>query len=343
MEVLFMKKLVTVISFAMALLFLFVVICPSGYAAEKVITLKFSDLFPAMHKVALLKAEWCKEVEKRTDGRVKVDFFPGAILTPPAQTYDSVVKGIADVGESFASYTAGRFPLTEVIDLPLGYTSAYQSTKLVNEFYKKFKPKEWDAVQVMFFHTAAPQSICTKKPINKLEDMKGLKIRATGTSAAIVQALGAAPVGMSMGEAYDAISRGVVNGVVCPIEATKGWKLGEVVSYCTAYESRHTNAAFVIMNKNKWNALPRDIQQIIEKINEEFIEKQGKLWDELDKEALDFFTQKNGTVIKLPAQEDARWKKQLQPILDDYVKSMKAKGLPGEEALKFALEYLKTH
>ena len=91
------------------------------------------------------------------------------------------------------------------------------------------------------------------------------------------------------------------------------------------------------MNKNKWNSLPKDIQQIIEKINEEYIEKQGKLWDELDKEALDFFTQKKGKVITLSKEEDARWQKLLQPILEEYVKNMKAKGLPGEE--KPAYEY----
>ncbi len=297
---------------------------PSLSAQDKVISLKFTCQFPATHKVALLKAEWCKEVEKRTNGRVKIDFFPGAILTPPPQTYDSIMKGIADVGESFASYTKGRFPLMEGLDLPLGYKSAYQSTKLTNEFYKKFKPKEFDNVPVMFFHNAAPQDICTKKPVNKMEDLKGMKIRATGTSAQVIQALGAAPVGMSMGEAYDAIARGVANGVMCPVEATKGWKLAEVVNNCTIYNSRHTNVAYVVMNKNKWNALPKDVQQIIEKINEEYIEKQGKLWDELDKEALDFFTQKGGKMITLSKEEDAKWHKALQPILDEYLKNMKA-------------------
>jgi TRAP-type transport system periplasmic protein len=335
-----MKK---VLSLCLCACFLFALVSIIGgpvSAEEKVITLKFTCQFPSMHKVALLKAEWCKEVEKRTKGRVKVDFYPGAILTPPAQTYDSIMKGIADVGESFASYTKGRFPLMEVIDLPLGYKSGSQSTKLTNDFYKKFKPKEFDNVQVMFFHTAGPQDICTKKPVNKMEDLKGMKIRATGTSAQIIMSLGAAPVGMSMGEAYDAIARGVANGVVCPVEATKGWKLADVVSSCTIHNSRHTNVAYVVMNKKKWNALPKDVQQIIEKINEEYVEKQGKLWDELDKEALDFFAQKGGKMITVSKEEDGKFKKALQPMLDEYVKAMSAKGLPGAEALKFCQDYL---
>jgi TRAP-type C4-dicarboxylate transport system substrate-binding protein len=310
------------------------------YAAEQVTTLKFSCQFPAVHKVALLKVEWGKEVEKRTNGKVKVEVYPGAVLTPPAQTYDSVKKGIAHVGETFASYTSGRFPLTEAVDLPLGYKSALQGTRLANAFYKQFKPKEFDDVQVMFFHTAAPQIVCTKTPVYKLEDLKGMKIRSTGTSSQIVQALGAAPVAMSMGEAYDALSRGVVNGVVGPVEVIKGWKLGEVVNNCTSYGSAHVNAAFVIMNKGKWNTFPKDIQKIIEQVNEEFAEKQGKLWDELDKEGEDLLIKQGGKLIKLSKEEDARWKAAVKPLLDDYVKNSKAKGLPGDEALKFVQDFV---
>ncbi len=339
-----MQQRRALLSVIIAILFLFAA-CPSGNAAEgqPLVTLKFSTLFPAMHKVALLKADYCKEIEKRTNGRVKIDFFPGAILTPPAQTYDNVLKGIADMGETFASYTMGRFPLTEVIDLPLGYTSATQGTRLANAFFKKFKPKEFDGVKVLWLHTAGPQDIFTKKPVTRLEDMKGLKIRSTGTSAAIVLALGAAPVGMSMGEAYDAIARGVANGVVAPVESIKGWKLGEVVSYGAVSDSRHTNAAIIIMNKNKWNALPPDIQKIIDQVSEEFVEKQARLWEDLDKEGLEFLNQKGGKLNVLSPQEDARWKTRLKPILDDYVARMKAKGLPGDEALKFCMEGLKAH
>ena len=131
-------------------------------------------------------------------------------------------KGIADLGDTFAGYTKGRFPLTETIDLPYGYKSAMMGTHLANEFYKKFKPKEYDDVKIMFFYTAGPQFLDTKKEVTKLEEVKGLKIRSTGTSAKIVEYLGGAPVGMPMGDAYDALARGVVNGVVGPTEVMKG-------------------------------------------------------------------------------------------------------------------------
>ncbi|OPY69726.1 MAG: 2,3-diketo-L-gulonate-binding periplasmic protein YiaO precursor [Syntrophorhabdaceae bacterium PtaU1.Bin034] len=316
-----------------------------GYAQEKSVTLKYSSFFPAPHKNSILSDQWCKEVEKRTNGRVKFNYFPGATLTPAAQTYDSVVKGIADVGFSVLGYTRGKFPLTEVIDLPLGYKNGYTATKLINEYYRKFKPKELDEVQVMYLHAHGPGILHTaKKPVRKMEDMKGLKVRSHGLSAKVVQALGGAPVGMPMTETYDAISKGVAEGVMCPFEAMKGWKLGEVVGYTTEnYGSAYTTGFFVVMNKSKWNAISPADQKTIMQINEEWIDKQGKVWDEIDKEGKDLMIQMKKTVIPLSKEEDARWAKQVQPILDDYVKGTKAKGLPGDQALKFCLDYLKAN
>jgi TRAP-type transport system periplasmic protein len=287
--------------------------------------------------------QWCKEVEKRTNGTVKVTQFPGGTLTPPTQTYISVTRGVTDIGLSFFSYTMGRFPLTEVLDLPLGYRSAYTATKLANEFYKKFRPKELDDVKVLFLTTSPPHMLFAKKPVKNLEDLKGLKIRSTGTSAKVVAALGGAPVSMPMSEAYDALSKGVAQGIIGPYEPMKGFRLAEVVDNSTEYGSAYVNANYIVMNKDKWNSLPANTQKIIEQINDEWVEKMGKLWDELDKEGKDVFVQKGGKVVVLSKEEDARWAAKLRPILDEYVTSMKAKGLPADEALKFCQDYLKKN
>ena len=98
-------------------------------ANAQTITLRYSNFFPAPHKNSVLAEEWCKEIEKRTNGKVKFNYFPGATLTPAAQTYDSVEKGIADVGLSVLGYTMGKFPLTEVTDLPLGSQTGLLATK----------------------------------------------------------------------------------------------------------------------------------------------------------------------------------------------------------------------
>jgi len=313
-------------------------------AQQKVITLNFSNFFPAPHKNSVLADAWCKEVEKRAQGKVKITYFPGGTLTPAAQTYDNVVKGIADIGESVFAYTRGKFPLIEVFDLPLGYKNGVQATGLVNAFYAKFKPKELDEVKILFLHAHGPGILHSKTPIAKLEDVKGKKIRATGLAAKIVQALGGAPVGTTMPETYDALRTGVAEGAMAPIEALQGWKWGEVVSSTTQnFGSAYTASMFVVMNKAKWNALPPDVQKIMDDVSKEWIVKQGQTWDEIDKEGYEFAKKRGNKVIALSKEEDARWVAAVKPILDEYAKNMKAKGLPGDEALKFCIDYLKTH
>jgi TRAP-type C4-dicarboxylate transport system substrate-binding protein len=328
---------------AVSILFVFILaVAPSGFA--QVVTLKYSNFFPAPHKHSLLAEQWGIEVEKRTNGRVKVIYYPAATLTPATQTYDSVVKGIADIGMSCQAYTRGKFPLSEVIDLPLSYRSGLVATRMTNEFLKKFQPKEYDETQVMFLHAHGPGILHTKKPVTKLEEMKGLKVRSTGLSAKIVQALGGAPVGMPMNEAYDALAKGVADGILGPNEALKGYKLGEVTAFTTEnYGSTYSTAFFVVMNKAKWNSLPKDAQAIIEKLNDEWVEKTGKLWDEIDLEGKDYAIQKGMKFLPLSKEEDARWAKAVRPILDEYAQNAKAKGLPGDQALKFCQDYLAAH
>jgi len=229
----------------------------------------------------------------------------------------------------------------EVIDLPLGAKSGTVATRLINDFYRKFKPKELDDVQVMYLHAAGPGLLTTKKPVKKLEDLKGMKIRATGTAGKIVDALGGAKVGMSMSEAYDALSRGVTEGVMCPIESLKGWKLGEVTAFTTeSYVVAYTTGFFVVMNKAKWNSISPEDQKIIEQINEEWIAKHQADWDRIDKEGREFAEKLGHKFISLSKTEGKRWVKAVQPLYDAYVKEKTEKGLPAAEALKYCKERL---
>jgi len=310
-------------------------------AAFAQIKLNYSNFFPAPHKNAVLSVERGKEIEKRTNGKVQVTVFPGGTLTPADKCYDGVVKGISDVGMSVLSYTRGRFPLMEVIDLPLGYKSGAAATKLINLYYNKFKPKELDDVKVMYLHAHGPGILHTKKPVTKLEELKGMKIRSTGTVAKIVGALGGTPVAMPMPETYDALQKGIAEGVMCPIEALQGWKLGEVIKYTTEnYGSAYTIGFFVVMNKSKWDSLPPDVQKVIEQVNVEWIDRHCKTWDEIDKLGKEFALKLGDKFIPLSKDEDWRWVKAVKPLYDEYVTAMKGKGLPGDEALKFCLEQL---
>jgi TRAP-type transport system periplasmic protein len=312
------------------------------FGQAKPIELSYSHQFPAPHKTSVLAAEWAKEIEKRTNGRVKITVYPGNTLTPADKNYQSVVNGVSAIGSSTLGYTRGRFPIMEVIDLPLGYASASAATTLANEVYNKYKPKELDDTKVMYFYAHGPGFFQTKKPINKLEDFKGMKLRCTGLSAKIVTALGGTPVAMPMSDTYDAISRGIVDGSVGPMEALYGWKLGEVIKFTDQnYGSAFSAAFFVVMNKEKWNSLPPDVQKTIEAVNAEWIGKAGKVWDEIDKEGRDFTLKQGNKIITYSPEETQRWAKAVTPLLDEYVQNAKGKGLPGDEILKFALDRVK--
>jgi TRAP-type C4-dicarboxylate transport system substrate-binding protein len=306
--------------------------------------LTYSNFFPPGHIQSKLAEAWCKEVEKRTNGQVVVEYFPGQTLTKARQVYDGVVEGISDVGFSVLAYTRGRFPVISAVDLPLGYTSGAVATQVVNAVYEKFQPKELMDTKVMYLHAHGPGLIHTKgKAVHKMEDMKGLKFRGHGTSALVVKALGGTPVPKPMPETYQMLQKGVVEGAVYPFEANKGWKLGEVTDYCTAdFSAAYTTSFFVVMNKDKWNSLSAENQKTIEQINKEWIVKHGEAWDASDAEGIVFFLNQGGQIIGLDAKEAARWKKAVAPIIDDYVKKTNAKGLPGDEIVDFTMNTLKS-
>ena len=293
------------------------------------IKLTYSNFFPPTHIQSKLAEAWCKEVEKRTNGQVFVQYFPGQTLTKAAQCYDGVVTGLSDIGMSCLAYTRGRFPVMSAVDLPFGYTSGKIATKIANEVYQKFMPKELMDTRVMYLHAHGPGLLHTRdKPVRTLEDMKGLRIRATGTSALVAKALGATPVPMPMPETYQSLQKGVVDGSLYPWEANKGWKLGEVTKYCTAdFSAAYTTTFFAVMNKDKWNSIPARFQRIIEEINEEWMVKHGEAWDTSDIAGIRYFLRQGGTVIGPDKKEAARWKAAVASIIDDYVAKAKKKGV----------------
>ena len=306
--------------------------------------LTYSIFFPATHGQAKAGETWAKEIEKRTQGRVKVTVFSAGTLTPADQCYDGVVKGISDIGMSCFAYTRGRFPLTEVLDLPLGYPNGKVATYVVNDFYQMFKPKELNDVQVMYLHAHGPGLLHTIKPVKKLEDMKGLKIRSTGLSSKVVSSLGGVPVAMPQGSTYESLQKGVVDGTIGPLEVLKGWKQGEVIKNTTNCSSvGYTTTMFVVMNKKKWHALPKDIQQIISDVNREWIAVHAKTWDSLDEEGKAFTLGLGNKIIPLSPAENQRWKKAVSPVITEFVTAANAKGLPGDKAVKETEKLIKKY
>lgn len=311
--------------------------------ASEVTQLRIANSFPASHKNSKLLEAWCIEIMEQTGGRANIRLFSGGTLARPEQTFDSVVKGIADIGISAFAYSKGKFPLMEVIDLPLGYKSAAQATELINAFYAKFQPEKLARVKVLYLHASGPYVLHSKTPIATLDAFKGKKIIATGLQAKIVTALGGLPVSPTMLDPYNLLRTGEAEGVMGSMATLKISKWGEVVSSTTLnYGSTFSYGFFVVMNKQKWDALPADIQKIFMEVSAEYAVKHVKIWDELDTEGLEFAKTKNLKTTTLTNEEDAKWAEKVKPLLDEYVTNSKAKGLPGEEALKFCQDFLKN-
>jgi TRAP-type C4-dicarboxylate transport system substrate-binding protein len=145
--------------------------------------------------------------------------------------------------------------------------------------------------------------------------------------ADIIKALGGLPVPLPMTDVYEALRRGVIDGVTVDLSTLKYWKFAEVTKYVTAYWQLGTGITFYyVMNKTKWDALSSGHKKIFTEVASEAREKQAALWDQMDIEGIDLFKSKGGEVISLSDAEAAKWIKAVEPVIADYKKSMAAKG-----------------
>ncbi len=233
--------------------------------------------------------------------------------------------------------------MMDFINLPLGYKSGSVSTAIINEVNDQFKPKELTDTKVMYLHAHGPGIIHTRKTaVQKMADLKGMKLRSHGPTAEMLKCLGATPLAFPMPELYQSLQKGVVQGSVFPIEAAKGWKLAEVTKkHITCRPITYSLGFFVVMNKNKWNSLPPDVQKVIEEINVEWAKKQGQTWDKADEVGTAYAKEKGGEMIEIAPDEAKRWAEAVKPVPDAYVKEAKAKGAPGEEVLEYVFKRLK--
>ncbi len=301
-------------------------------APAKAIELTYSIFFPPTHIQCITATEWAKEIEKRTDGKVKITIFPAGQLTKAPQCYEGVVNGISDIGMSCFAYSLGRFPLLEGLDLPLGYPNGLTASRIATTLAAQYAPKELADVHTFYIHAHGPGILAAKKQIKTLEEVKGLKVRATGLSANIVTALGGNPVAMAQPETYDALSKGVVEATLCPMETLKGWKQGEVIDAVTDSSNiGYTTAMFVVMNKAKWELLSPEIQAVFTDVSKEWVDKHGAAWDKADQEGKEFIAGLNHPILALSPEEQAKWKQAVKPVIDDYIKKSQEKNLPGDK------------
>ena len=311
--------------------------------------MSYSNIFFEKDAQSKLAESWCKEVEKRTHGEVAFRYFPNGTLSHGKYTYDIVIDGRIDIGVmALGYYSTGRFPVEVAINLPMGYTSGSQATAMANAVYKKFKPKEFSQVHILFFHAHGPSFIHLKKSYRweSLDDFKGKKIISTGTNAMVMKALGAFPVLPDlctslidiMRYSGKMLSKGDAQASCHPVEFNKIWEdmvcsgLYMIQNVSTA----STTTFCVFMNKNKWNGLTREQQENITEISQEWAIKHGKGWDESYKEGMAVFKKYGGVVIPQSKERAERWrKKAAEPVIDNYIKKVSEKGIDGKAVVNF--------
>jgi TRAP-type C4-dicarboxylate transport system substrate-binding protein len=288
----------------------------------------FNTFFPASNQIAIVGEMWQAEITERTGGAVEFEYLPGGSLTPPAETYDAVVNGICDVGFSLGAYTLGKFPVNEILDYPLGYPSGWVATHVANDFYAEFQPAEFDETHVLAWYATGPQVVLTvDTPVRTLADCSGLVLRSTGVGAKIAGYLGAEGYGASQGEAYELMQKGTINGSIAPREVLKGWNQADVVNYVTqCFSIGSVTNMYMVMNKDKWDELPADIQQIFTDVSLEYVEYWAKVSAGLDYDGIAALEAKGGEVIDLSAEEGARWLAAVRPMVDAKIAELSAAG-----------------
>ncbi|MFO8032352.1 MAG: TRAP transporter substrate-binding protein [Desulfohalobiaceae bacterium] len=333
------KRTIILLALCCALFFVF------GAAQAGTHNLTYSSFFPSSHVQSDLAQEWAQKVEEETQGQVQISFYPGQSLSKADQTYDAVLSGRADIGMSCLLYTRGRFPLMDFINLPFGNPSGEFATAVFNEVYDKFKPQELEDVKVMYLHAHGPGLIHTKdKQVSSMEDLEGLKLRCPGSVAQSIELLGATPVTMPMPEVYQALQKNVVQGAVYPLETNQGWKMEEVVDFATAeYRTAYSVGFFVVMNKSKWQSLPEEVQESINRINQEWAAKHGQAWDKSDYKGLQSLLRQGKQIQGVSPEESKRWEEAVEPVFDNYVEKTQEKGLPGQEVLDFLEKSLQEY
>ena len=278
---------------------------------------------------------WVKRVEDATKGRVKIQIYYSQTLTKGPDIFNAVKSGVADIGWCFHGYWPDMTPLSDVITLPsMPFTKAEKGSEALWKLYEKFPSiqREYQDVKVLMLWTSEPYMLITsKKAVKTLEDIKGLKIRAVGgPPSEQMKALGAIPTLIPMPGNYEALDKGVIDGMGAPWEAIQGFRLYEVVKHYTRVP---LSAVYFSMsfNKRKWDSLPKDIQQAIMSVSGL---EGSKFWGR------NFFdTAEQGVIEKVkagkyemirytvPADEVARWNKVAgQPLWEDWVKKMEGKG-----------------
>ena len=312
-------------------------------AAAGPISLNYANFPPAPTFPCVQMERWKKEVEQRTNGKVAIKTFPGGTLLKAKAMMDGVIAGTADIGCLCMAYQPGRFVITNATALPLNPPSATISSLVLWDLYKKYQPKAFEKVKVLTMFTTAPFNIMSKVPVRNLDDIKGLDLRAPGSAGVVLKALGGNPVGMPMPQTPEALQKGTVKGLISSLEVMKDFKFAELCRYVTMIDVGVIPFA-VVMNMDKWNSLPQDVQKVMEELGPQQAAWTGVYMDNHVKESMAWSKKThNVDVIELSKEEKAKWDKRLAPITGKWIAATKAKGFPAKAIVDDIVEFTEMY
>ncbi len=292
---------------------------------------------PQHHLTSVVLQGWANEVEKATGGRVKLTMLPKHPSAPPG-TFDAVRDGLVDVSYVTASYTPARHILPLLAELPgAGDTALVNSVAYSRIYWKYFHAVgEYKGVKQLGVFTHGPGQMFTKRPVNGIADVQGLKIRTGGGIAEkVAKALGASAFVKPAPESYELLKGGVADGVFFPFESIISFKLDTVIEQATVFPGGMYSSAFgFFMNEDKWNKLSKEDQAAIEKVSGEHLARlAGRSWDEADAKGLDALKKSGVKIVTADAAFSAEVAKRSAPIVEEWIKSASAKGVDAAKIL----------
>ncbi len=315
----------------------------SGARAQApVVSLKLHHFLPPVSNGhAKMLAPWAKQVEEDSQGKIKIEIFPSMQLggTPP-QLYDQARDGVVDIVWTLPGSTPGRFPTTEVMELPFivaqrGIVNARAAQELADAHLKD----EVRDVKVLSYWAHDAGHIHANRQVKTMEDLKGLKLRnPTRLAGEALKALGATSVGMPVPQVPESLAQKVIDGAVVPWEVVPAIKVHELVKFhteITGSPAFYAASFFLAMNKAKYDGLPPDLKAVIDKNSGmAFAERAGRMWDTEAVRVRDIVAKRGNTITQLDAAEKARWVKATEPVYGAWIEQVKGKGLDGAKLIE---------
>jgi TRAP-type C4-dicarboxylate transport system substrate-binding protein len=304
---------------------------PSILRAQAPIELKISHYVPALHGLQTDFIEpWSKEIEKRTNGRVTFKIFAAASPLGKAENQlDQAQSGVVDIAFGLSGNPRGRMPRSLIVEMPFLIESAGQGSNTLMSVYQKYLKDEYKGLKVLSLLTHNAGHIHTRdKKVEKMEDLVGLRLRTpSATASAMLTQLGAVPVGMPPGAAYEQIDKGVIDGACFPWDPVRAFRIDEVTKFHTV-ASFYTAAFWFGMNEKKYNALPADVKKIIDELSGEYLTSRMQgWWDKWDAAGRAAAVARKNTIITLSPTERKRWADALIPTYNKVMIETEGQGV----------------